>query len=82
MNHVVALSGGKDATGDRWWCRECLWSGARDQCLTRYGLLECPRCLPRGVVGVLLSLPIGITVTEARALYRAHVEELVEEFAP
>lgn len=34
-------------------CHECGRSFRRDQCRTRKGSLECPRCLPSGICGTL-----------------------------
>jgi late competence protein required for DNA uptake (superfamily II DNA/RNA helicase) len=39
-----------------WRCKRCRRVLERKECLTRYGLIECPSCLLTGWVGLLEKL--------------------------
>lgn len=74
----------------RWRCRRCGWTGTREQCAVRRGLLECPPCLRVGLVDQLLAedapnerdLPDDLVVARAARTFSVspRAGELPEEF--
>jgi hypothetical protein len=50
--------GGEGAKLTQWWrCRFCQMKKHRDNCPTRFGIIECPTCLPKGYCSTLEPLP-------------------------